>query len=64
MKEFKLDENAKVLIAKQNGNLYALGTKCPHYGASFATSGLAKGILRCPWHGACFDLKTGSFTLY
>lgn len=58
MKEFPLDEG-KVLLVKQEGNIYAVGTKCNHYGAPLITGTLSKGRIRCPWHGACFDLKSG-----
>lgn len=63
MKEFQLSENGKILLVKQEGCVYALGTKCSHYGAPLVTGALGKGLVRCPWHGACFDLKTGSFIL-
>jgi nitrite reductase/ring-hydroxylating ferredoxin subunit len=61
MKEFPLGGDGKVLLVKQEGNLYAVGTKCSHYGAPLVNGALAKGVLRCPWHGACFNLKSGSF---
>lgn len=51
--------DSKVLIVKQNGKISALGTKCTHYGAPLVTGALGDGRIRCPWHGACFDLKSG-----
>lgn len=43
-----------------DGKLYATSAKCTHYGAPLAKGILtSKGKLVCPWHGACFDAKTG-----
>lgn len=59
MKQFSLDEDSKILLIKQNGELSAIGTKCSHYGALLSTGALGEGRVRCPWHGACFNIKTG-----
>ena len=61
-KEVKLDDEGKVsgLLIKQHGQLSALSNKCTHYGANLATSGsLGDGVIRCPWHGACFNISSG-----
>ena len=61
-KEIKLDDKGKVsgVLIKQNGQLSALSNKCTHYGANLATSGsLGEGVIRCPWHGACFNITSG-----
>ncbi|CAB0005860.1 unnamed protein product [Nesidiocoris tenuis] len=52
------DDN-KVLMVKQNGQICAIGTKCSHYGAPLVNGALGNGRVRCPWHGACFNIKTG-----
>ncbi|XP_078523164.1 apoptosis-inducing factor 3 isoform X2 [Lissotriton helveticus] len=49
----------KALLIKQNGEYYATGHKCPHYGAPLVKGVLSKGRVRCPWHGACFNISTG-----
>ncbi|KAM4050854.1 apoptosis-inducing factor 3 isoform 5-T6 [Anomaloglossus baeobatrachus] len=49
----------KALLIKQNGEYYAMGHKCPHYGAPLVKGVLSKGRVRCPWHGACFNIATG-----
>lgn len=41
------------------GNIYAVGTKCSHYGAPLVKGSLGDGRVRCPWHGACFNIATG-----
>nr|DBA23296.1 TPA: hypothetical protein GDO54_014224 [Pyxicephalus adspersus] len=49
----------KALLIKQNGEYYAMGHKCPHYGAPLVKGVLSRGRVRCPWHGACFNIATG-----
>ena len=61
-KEIKLDNEEKVsgILIKQHGQLSALSNKCTHYGANLAKSGsLGDGVIRCPWHGACFNTSSG-----
>ncbi|KOX70127.1 Apoptosis-inducing factor 3 [Melipona quadrifasciata] len=65
MKLLPLGESgAKVLLIKQKGELHAIGTKCTHYGALLHTGALGDGRVRCPWHGACFNIKTGDIEDY
>ncbi|XP_054272168.1 apoptosis-inducing factor 3-like isoform X3 [Macrosteles quadrilineatus] len=59
MKVFDIGTDGKVLLAKQDGKIYATGTLCSHYKAPLVTGALGKGKVRCPWHGACFNLATG-----
>lgn len=62
MKEFPSGpNNEKILLVKQCGKIYAVSNLCTHYGAPLVTGALGDGRVRCPWHGACFDLKTGNF---
>ncbi|XP_050069359.1 apoptosis-inducing factor 3-like isoform X1 [Anopheles maculipalpis] len=58
MKQVELGEG-KVLLVRQNGKLTAIGNKCSHYGAMLVTGALGDGRVRCPWHGACFNVETG-----
>ncbi|XP_060806546.1 apoptosis-inducing factor 3 isoform X2 [Amyelois transitella] len=59
MKVFDIGEDGKVLLVKQKGEFSALGTKCTHYGAPLVSGALGDGRIRCQWHGACFNIKTG-----
>ncbi|XP_030244432.1 apoptosis-inducing factor 3 isoform X2 [Drosophila navojoa] len=59
MKQVDFDEDTSVLLVKQRGKLHAIGSKCTHYGAPMHTGALGMGRIRCPWHGACFNLETG-----
>lgn len=58
------DNGEKILLIKQKGELHAIGTKCTHYGALLHTGALGEGRVRCPWHGACFNIKTGDIEDY
>ncbi|CAK9823325.1 Apoptosis-inducing factor 3 [Anthophora retusa] len=58
------EDGGKVLLIKQKGELHAIGTKCTHYGAMLHTGALGDGRIRCPWHGACFNIKTGDIEDY
>ncbi|XP_061907222.1 apoptosis-inducing factor 3 isoform X2 [Entelurus aequoreus] len=51
--------SGRALLIKQHGEFSALGHKCPHYGAPLVKGVLSKGHVRCPWHGACFNIATG-----
>jgi len=53
------EECKKILLIKQKGELHAIGTKCSHYGGILQNGALGDGYVRCPWHGACFNIKTG-----
>ncbi|XP_033207120.1 apoptosis-inducing factor 3 isoform X2 [Belonocnema kinseyi] len=58
------EDGGKILLIKQKGELHAIGTKCTHYGALLHTGALGEGRVRCPWHGACFSIKTGDIEDY
>ncbi|XP_051922838.1 apoptosis-inducing factor 3 isoform X1 [Hippocampus zosterae] len=49
----------RALLIKEHGEFSAMGHKCPHYGAPLVKGVLSKGHVRCPWHGACFNIATG-----
>jgi len=59
MKEVEMD-GYKILLIREKGELRALSALCTHYGAPLIKGAYdGGGRIRCPWHGACFNTKTG-----
>eukprot|EP00062_Callorhinchus_milii_P011774 gi/632958059/ref/XP_007894821.1/ PREDICTED: apoptosis-inducing factor 3-like isoform X2 [Callorhinchus milii] len=58
MREIEIEKH-KVLLIKSKGEFSAIGSTCPHYGAPLVKGVLLQNRVRCPWHGACFNIKTG-----
>ncbi len=48
-----------VLVARVGEGFHAVYAYCSHYGAPLAEGALSEGRVVCPWHHACFELKSG-----
>ena len=58
MKKITLDDQV-ILVANVNGNYYAVGNECTHYGGDLSEGVLEGKIVTCPNHKSRFDVTSG-----
>ncbi|HWP69006.1 MAG TPA: Rieske (2Fe-2S) protein, partial [Rectinemataceae bacterium] len=52
-------KGTEIMLANVGGAIYALENRCPHMGGSLADGVVEGSAIKCPRHGAKFDLTTG-----
>ena len=52
-------KTVKVALFRCEGALFAIRNQCPHMGGDLGEGLLTGDVVRCPWHGWKFNVKTG-----
>ena len=52
--------NKKLVVARVDGDVYAISAKCTHLGCSLAKGELRDLVITCPCHGSEFSIVDGT----
>src|SRR6185437_946045 len=52
-------DGEEVLLIRSRSQFFAVGAYCTHYHGPLVDGLVVNEEVRCPWHHACFSLRTG-----
>ena len=55
-------EGRQIALFNVAGTFYAINNTCTHVGGPLGEGELTGDTVKCPWHGAHFNVKTGAVT--
>ncbi len=55
-------EGKRIALFNLGGDFYAIDDSCPHEGGPLSEGFIEGEEVECPWHGACFNIKSGAVT--